>query len=100
MTKRTLVGYWRDCWSWLITGAAKDKTTLSPSCAAPSKYEEKNMGQLNMANPFVSENKNCFNVANPAMNSCLGFMQVEKADKLKKQIDAFAQLKAKRKSNR
>lgn len=55
MTKRTFVGYWRLFWSWLITGAAKDKTTLSPSCEAPSIKDEKNIGQLNMENPYAKE---------------------------------------------
>lgn len=65
MTTRTLVGYWRVCWSWLMTGAAKDRTTLSPSCAAPSKCDEKNKGQLNMANPYIADDKNNFGMANP-----------------------------------
>jgi len=68
MTKRTLVTCWRDIWSWLITGAANDKMTFSRSCEAPSKKEEKNMGQLNMANPINRDNEKNFSMANKTSN--------------------------------
>lgn len=111
MTTRTLVSYLVSLWSKLGIGVAKDKITLSPSDLEPAIPAQKNCGALSPNMEFLRGIENTKSVqwfnsgmlndhgqkGQKLMNSCLGFVQVEKDDKFKKQISTFAKLKEKRK---
>lgn len=119
MTTRTLVSYLVSLWSKLGIGVAKDKITLSPSALEPAIPAQKNCGALSpnieflqgientkSAQWFNSGMQNAYDQRDQRLSEHLyakaNYQAVadhyENKDKFKKQIAAFAQLKAKRKS--